>query len=240
MTHRFSPPGACAPERSTYRFFPRLGLFILAALMFFLAGIPGILLVPAEMQNHLMIVISSGSAALVLSILFVIQYRSDPAAMLRGRTFSQPLKVGALALIALYALFGIVIAFLHLPQEAFMSDLLTGLSPWQTLIKVASLLVLPPIAEELFFRHYLLRLFPYENSQLWKWIAIIVTSAIFAGLHLQYGNWTSVALIFLSGCVFAVTRIVSGGLLVPMLLHLLLEIIGLSTDWAFKLAGLYG
>ncbi|SEB77343.1 hypothetical protein SAMN05216178_2203 [Pseudomonas saponiphila] len=240
MTHLFSPPGVCAPERSTYRFFPRVGLFILATLLYILSGVPGILLMPTVMQSYLVFVIISGAAALSLSILFAIQYRSGLAAQLRGRTFIQPLKMGALSLIALYALCGVIIMFISLPQEAFMNELLTGLDTRQTLIKVASLIVLPPILEELYFRHYLLRLFPYESSQLWKWIAVIATSAIFAGVHTQYDNWTSIALLFACGCVLAIARIASGAVSVPILLHMLLEVIALSADWAFKLAELYG
>ena len=121
-----------------------------------------------------------------------------------------------------------------------MAEFLAGLTGWQLAIKVASLIVLPPIAEELFFRHYLLRLFPYENSAAWKWIAIIVTSAIFAGMHIQYGNWITVVLIFACGSVLGVARVVSSGLLVPVLLHSLAEVVALTTDKSFSLMGLYG
>ena len=226
-----------APTSAGYRFFRRLGMFVLATLVFFLAAIPAVLLIPAE--SYLSLTATMGSVALILLALFVWQYRADSRAQLRGNAISKPLRVGALGIIGAYALCGVAIAALGLPQEAFMAEFLAGLTGWQLAIKVASLIVLPPIAEELFFRHYLLRLFPYENSAAWKWIAIIVTSAIFAGIHIQYGNWTTVALLFACGCVLAIARINSGGLLVPILLHSLAEIIALTTDGAFRLLGLY-
>ncbi|MDR6957656.1 membrane protease YdiL (CAAX protease family) [Pseudomonas brassicacearum] len=225
------------PIFAGYRFFRRLGMFALATLVFFLGAIPAVLLIPAE--SYLSLAATMGSVALILLALFVWQYRADSRAQLRGHSISKPLRMGALGIIGSYALCGIAIAALGLPQEAFMAEFLAGLTGWQLAIKVASLIVLPPIAEELFFRHYLLRLFPYENSPAWKWIAIIATSAVFAGIHIQYGNWTTVVLIFACGCIFAIARIASGGLLVPILLHSLAEIVALSSDWSFRLMGLY-
>jgi len=61
---------------------------------------------------------------------------------------------------------------------------------------LASLLILPAIAEELMIRHYLLRLFPYQRSVIWKWIAVVATSLLFAIIHTQYDSWTTLALIF--------------------------------------------
>ncbi|WP_244868142.1 type II CAAX endopeptidase family protein [Pseudomonas sp. Eqa60] len=240
VTHLFSPPGVCAPERSTYRFFPRVGLFILATLLYILAGIPGILLVPPQMQTYLIFISTQGLGMLLLLGLFWLQYRQHFSAAWRGRVIRHPLGIGAACMVAAYVLCGVAILMLGSPEEAFMAELLAGLNGWQTLIKIASLMVLPPIVEELFFRHYLLRLFPYENSQVWKWIAVIVSAAIFAGLHTQYGNGTTMALIFASGCIFAVARIVSGGLLVPILLHSMAEVLGMSLDTLFRMAGLFG
>ncbi|WP_246883115.1 type II CAAX endopeptidase family protein [Pseudomonas sp. Tri1] len=220
-----------------YRFFRRLGMFVLASLVFFLAAIPAVLLIPAE--SYLSFAATMGPIALILLALFAWQYRSDSGAQLRGDAIRNPLRIGAFGIIASYLLCGVAIVVLGLPQEAFMAELLAGLSGWQGAIKIASLIVFPPIAEELYFRHYLLRLFPYENSPAWKWIAVIVTSAIFAGIHIQYGNWTTIALLFACGCVFAIARINSGGLLVPILLHSLAEIVALTTDGALRLLGLY-
>lgn len=231
---------ASASTLSPYRFFPRLGMFALATLVVFLAAVPELLFVPADMQAYLAFTTTSGITALVLLALFALQYRADARTQWRGHSISTPLRWGALGIIGAYLLFGVAIFVLELPREVFMAELLEGLNGWQATIKIASLIVLPPIAEELFFRHYMLRLFPYENSRAWTWIAIIVTSAVFASMHIQYGNWMTVALIFACGGVFAVARVVSGGLLVPVLLHSLAEIVALSTDKSFSLMGLYG
>ncbi|OAB50905.1 CPBP family intramembrane glutamic endopeptidase [Pseudomonas thivervalensis] len=232
----FAPASVSAP----YRFFPRLGMFVLATLVVFLAAMPEILFVPADMQAYLAFTTTSGITALILLGLFALQHRSDSGTPWRGHSIGKPLQWGAIGIVGAYLLFGVAVFVLGLPREVFMAELLDGLNRWQTAIKIASLIVLPPIAEELFFRHYLFRLFPYENSRAWTWVAIIVTSAVFAGMHIQYGNWITVVLIFACGGVFAIARVVSGGLLVPVLLHSLAEIVALTTDKSFSVMGLYG
>lgn len=225
---------------SQFRFFRRLGMFVLAALIFVLAPVPGVLLVPPAIQSYLMFVTTLGVVAVLLSGLFVVQHRRDLAATFYGHHIRRTLRLGAAGLIAAYALCGMAVSALGLPREAFMADMYSGLTQWQTLIKLASLIILPPIAEELMMRHYLLRLFPYERSVAWKWTAVIVTSALFASLHTQYGSWTTLVLIFVVGCLFAWVRIASGGLWVPILLHMMAEVLGSSLDWTWTWAGLYG
>ncbi|WP_041475971.1 CPBP family intramembrane glutamic endopeptidase [Pseudomonas ogarae] len=241
MTNLCAAPGFTpAATLPRYRFFPRLGMFVLATLIVFLAAVPEFLFVPADMQAYLTFTTTSGITALALLALFALQYRSDARTQWRGHAIGKPLQWGAFGVIGSYLLFGVAIYVLGLPREVFMAELLDGLNRWQATIKIASLIVLPPIAEELFFRHYMLRLFPYENSRAWTWIAVIVTSAVFASMHIQYGNWMTVVLIFACGGVFAVARVVSGGLLVPVLLHALAEMVALTTDKSFSLMGLYG
>ncbi|CAH0197528.1 CPBP family intramembrane glutamic endopeptidase [Pseudomonas brassicacearum] len=235
-----APEFAPASTLSRYRFFPRLGMLVLATVIAFLAAMPEILFVPADMQAYLTFTTTSGITALLLLALFALQYRTDLRPQWRGHSISKPLQWGAVGIIGVYLLFGVAAFVLGLPREVFMAELLDGLNGWQAAIKIASLIVLPPIAEELFFRHYMFRLFPYENSRAWTWIAVIVTSAIFAGMHIQYGNWITVVLIFACGGVLAVARVASGGLLVPVLLHSLAEIVALTTDKSFSLMGLYG
>ncbi|WP_446432447.1 CPBP family intramembrane glutamic endopeptidase [Pseudomonas sp. 1152_12] len=242
MTHVLAPSESTLlpASPSEFRFFRRLGMFVLAALIMLLAPIPGLLLVPPAMQSYLMFVTSLGVIGLLLCGLFVVQHRHNLAATFYGHHIRKTLRLGVIALIAAYALFGLLATALGLPREAFMAELYSGLTQWQTLIKLASLIILPPIAEELMMRHYLLRLFPYERSVAWKWTAVIVSSALFASLHTQYGSWNTLVLIFVLGCLFAWARIASGGLLVPIVLHMLAEVVGSSLDWTWTSAGLYG
>lgn len=242
MTHVLAPLDTTLPltPPSNFRFFRRLGMFILAALTILLAPIPGLLLVPPQAQGYWVFVIGHGAIGLLLCGLFVVQHRHDLAATFYGHHIRKTLRLGAIALIAAYALFGLLATALGEPREAFMAELYSGLTQWQTLVKLASLIIFPPIAEELMVRHYLLRLFPYERSVAWKWTAVIVTSALFASVHTQYGSWDTLALIFVMGCLFAWARIASGGLLVPILLHMLAEVVGSGFDWTWTWAGLYG
>lgn len=243
MTHVLTPSDTLrdtTPSPSNFRFFRRLGMFVVAALIFTLAPVPGLLLTPPEAQHYSMFITNLGVIAVLLSGLFVVQHRRNLAATFYGNRIRQPLRLGAISVIAFYALCGLAVIVMNQPREAFMADLFSGLTQGQTLIKLAALIILPPIAEELMMRHYLLRLFPYERSVVWKWVAIIVTSALFTSLHTQYGSSITLALIFVIGCLFAWARIASGGLLVPILLHMLAEVLGSSLDWTWAWAGFYG
>lgn len=241
MTLVLATPDTTLPSDlpAQFRFFKRLGMFVLAALIFVLAPVPGFLLVPPAMQSYLMFAITSGPIALLLSALFVVQHRKNLSATFYGHHIRQTLRLGAIGLIGAYLLSGLLVIVMGQPREAFMADLLSGLTQGQILFKLASLLILPAIAEELMIRHYLLRLFPYERSVIWKWIAVIATSLLFAIIHTQYDSWTTLALIFVVGCLFAWVRIASGGLLVPILLHMLAEVVAASLDWTWVWAGFY-
>lgn len=234
------PPANPITTDIPYRFWPRLGLFVLATVLFILSQGAGVMLLSPEKFKYLVFAATNGAAAFALAVLFLVHYRRQARSMFVGSILAKPLAIGAVAVIAAYGLCGLAISVLQLPQENFMAQLLAGIAGWQLVIKIASVIVLPPIAEELFFRHYVLRLFPYQKSTAWKWIAVIITSASFAAIHIQYGNWSTVVLIFAVSCIFAVARIVSGGLLVPILLHMLAEVVGLSSDWMFTQLGLYG
>ena len=79
--------------------------------------------------------------------------------------------------------------------------------------------VAAPICEEIFFRHFLLRAFPFARSINWTIVAVIVTSAVFSISHLGYSCAVSFAALFFCGVIFSLARLVSGGLASPILLH---------------------
>ncbi len=242
VTHVFTPSDThlAAGVPANFPFFKRLGMFVLAAFIFIFGTIPGLLLAPPATQAYGAFITTLGPVALLLCALFAWQHRADLGATFRGNDLRRPLRVGAISVFAVYMLCGLLVAVLGLPREAFMAELFAGLTTWQTLIKLASLMILAPITEELMMRHYALRLFPYERSHLWKWVSVLATSALFTSLHTQYGNWPTLALIFAVGCILALARIASGGLRVPILLHMFAEVIACSLDWTWASAGLYG
>jgi membrane protease YdiL (CAAX protease family) len=75
--------------------------------------------------------------------------------------------------------------------------------------------VLAPIQEELLFRGFLYR---GLEPGIGPWPTIVLTSAVWAVVHMQY-NWFYLGEIFLLGIVFAWLRQRSGSTILTMLLH---------------------
>lgn len=84
-----------------------------------------------------------------------------------------------------------------------------------------SLVVLPPIAEEIMFRGFL---FSGLRAKYRFWPAAIVTSILFGIAHLQFGAdapllWVAAIDTFILGCFLAYLRDKTGSLWPPMCLH---------------------
>ncbi|MBD8495534.1 CPBP family intramembrane glutamic endopeptidase [Pseudomonas syringae] len=75
-----------------------------------------------------------------------------------------------------------------------------------------------PLIEELLYRHFLIRLFPVEQ-RVWRYAAILATSALYLFVHQHQPHWTGVLLFSLIAVILAYARIRSAGLLAPVLLH---------------------
>lgn len=78
-----------------------------------------------------------------------------------------------------------------------------------------SFAVLAPVQEELFFRGFLYR---GLSASIGPWITIVLTSAVWAVVHLQY-DWFFIVEIFVLGIVFGWLRMRSGSTILTMLLH---------------------
>jgi uncharacterized protein len=79
-----------------------------------------------------------------------------------------------------------------------------------------------PFFEELFFRGFLLAGFGQTRRR--TMIAAVIISAIWAGIHLQYG-WYEIIWIFGLGLLFSAARLRSGSLWLPIILHMLCNLI---------------
>jgi uncharacterized protein len=88
----------------------------------------------------------------------------------------------------------------------------------QVVVLVVSLILLPPIVEELAFRHFILSAFPFNANVRVTWIAVIATALLFANVH-QYIYPTTQVLMFAVAMIFGYARVQSGGLLLPIGLH---------------------
>lgn len=80
--------------------------------------------------------------------------------------------------------------------------------------------ILAPVMEELILRGFLLRVPNMERSTGAAMLAIVVSASIFSVAHINYSNISSFVVIFLIGVVLGIARIVSGGLLLPVALHM--------------------
>jgi len=97
---------------------------------------------------------------------------------------------------------------------AVMGDLLTG-SRWPFLFWIAVVLAAPAF-EEALFRGFLFR--GFEASFLRSWGTIVLTSALWAGLHIQY-NLYGIGFIAGMGILLGIARARTGSLIVTLVLH---------------------
>jgi uncharacterized protein len=98
----------------------------------------------------------------------------------------------------------------------------------------AAAIIAAPIFEEVMFRGFLFR--GFQASFLGTSGAIGLTAVLWAALHLQY-NLYGIAFIALTGILFGLARVRTGSLIVPLILHALLNF---SDMVAYSLSGVAG
>ncbi|WP_374685005.1 CPBP family intramembrane glutamic endopeptidase [Rhizobacter sp. J219] len=81
--------------------------------------------------------------------------------------------------------------------------------------------------KKLFFRRFLLELFPVQRSWLWAAFGGLATAAAFAAFHYSYMYPSTFVLLGVLGLIFAWVRIRSGTLWAPILLHAVAAVTGL-------------
>lgn len=137
--------------------------------------------------------------------------------------------LGLAILAALYAAFGALLFFSGNAAGAvgdYRAAMAAGMSPWWFVLKWWPTLILSPFVEETFFRGFLWRgvQFYYGN-----WIAFLVSTVLFALMHYSYWmpdgvvDWASVVQYLVSSAIFGALRWRSGGSVVPMLAHSLVN-----------------
>lgn len=100
---------------------------------------------------------------------------------------------------------------------------------WQLISFFITILVLAPIGEEILFRGVLLNVFRTTHS--WTlWAGVVIIALVFASIHKQYENLSTMAELLLLAVIFAWARLRSGGLLLPILLHSFAAILGSSAN----------
>jgi uncharacterized protein len=84
------------------------------------------------------------------------------------------------------------------------------------LLLLIAVVVAAPIGEEIMFRGFLFR--GWATSPLGVTVTIVMTAAIWAGIHVQY-DWFGIAQVFCLGLLFGWVRARSGSTLLTIMMH---------------------
>ncbi|PEI05879.1 CPBP family intramembrane metalloprotease [Pantoea agglomerans] len=98
-------------------------------------------------------------------------------------------------------------------------------STWNVSTYVNALLIalIVPVYEEIVFRGCLMNVSLYwsnNNSTL----STIIVSVLFSAVHMQYHNYTSFIILFVVSCILTYSRVLTGGILTSILLHILMNV----------------
>lgn len=159
------------------------------------------------------------AALLMLSLFGIHKLLCFPDIRFVGNVRREYVICGVLAVSLLYIVAYGIALWLGQAREATMVSLYDLKTPAQNVVMITSLLVLPPIVEELAFRHFLLSVLPFKINRTIAVIAVIATAALFSLQHWHYDYLTTYLLLFALGIVFSLARIRSNGVVLPIVLH---------------------
>jgi len=126
-----------------------------------------------------------------------------------------------LFLCVLFIQYVIPLVFFTQQAESWSASQL-GLEDHVFWLNAVMMILIVPIYEEIVFRGCLFSVFRYWFGNN-IYAAGIVVSLIFSVCHLQYLDWRSFVTLFLVSCVFVAGRVKSGGILLPVFLHILMN-----------------
>lgn len=182
-----------------------------------------------------------GLPALFLISVALLQRRLWPGFELVGRFNTRLLGLGIGGVAVIYLIETAVALHLGLGREFQMSTLGFGQTPAQYWLMIGSVLVLPPIVEELAYRTFLLQALPFNKNWWVAAAAIILSAGCFMWAHFGvYQLWTTHALMFTLGVIFAAGRVATGGVVYSMILHSMAVVCGLLLDYLGGLLGWSG
>ncbi|MBU3895670.1 CPBP family intramembrane metalloprotease [Serratia rubidaea] len=132
---------------------------------------------------------------------------------------------------ALAILVSYTAAYYLTPDEPYMQNFLKGLSSQEIAVRIISTIILTPILEELIFRGIFLSSFLNLLGDRLGYIAGgVIVSTVFAWMHSQYSIQTQI-LMFTVSIIFCAARYYSKGLALPIALHALCVIIGITSEY---------
>ncbi|MEW9383282.1 CPBP family intramembrane glutamic endopeptidase [Escherichia coli] len=169
---------------------------------------------------------SHGTVLMYLLCVFLVYRRWIAPLPVVGqlRNVGVPWLVGAMAVV--YVGVFLLGKALALPAEPFMTKLFADKSIPDVILTLLTIFILAPLNEETLFRGIMLNVF--HSRYCWTmWLGALITSLLFVAAHSQYQNLLTLAELFLVGLITSVARIRSGGLLLPVLLHMEATTLGL-------------
>ncbi|WP_169392874.1 MULTISPECIES: CPBP family intramembrane glutamic endopeptidase [Psychrobacter] len=162
-------------------------------------------------------------SALILTLLIWLILRLKKRSMLDYlaiKSFSAKVAIAMIGILLIFMIGSQALTYVldKVPLE-FVDPLFESVSSvW---LLVAVMVVVAPIYEELVFRGLLWSAIAEQfEPPRGVVIASLITSIIFALIHLQYGIYEMTTIVILA-LIFCLARIKSGSLLLPMLLHII-------------------
>lgn len=161
---------------------------------------------------------------IAISILLIRLRGGNVPQYLALKPFSLSIGIGMLGLLLIFMIGSQALTYLfHESPFDFVDPLYQSVSSVWLLI--FAMVIVAPLYEELIFRGLLwsaiAEQFPSVSYKAHRGavVASLVTSLIFAAIHLQYGLY-EISTIVVLALIFCYARIKSGSLLLPMLLHI--------------------
>lgn len=150
--------------------------------------------------------------AVVLCCMFAVHWRLvQPASSILGMVTGRQWATGLGAVFASYTICIPVTLALGNEREPVTRFLGLGMTQAQYWWLIPSLIVLPPIVEELAYRHFLLTAVPVELSKRFAAVAVFVTALMFWHAHSGYIYTPTKWLMFTLGLVLGWARVATRG-----------------------------
>lgn len=92
------------------------------------------------------------------------------------------------------------------------------------------MILLVPVYEEMVFRGCLFSVFKYWLGNN-NYAAAVAVSVVFSACHLQYIDWRSFLTLFLVSLMLVIGRIKTGGILMPIILHALMNAVVIGIQY---------
>lgn len=98
------------------------------------------------------------------------------------------------------------------------------------LIGLFVIVVAAPVFEEVIFRGLLHRVFEVGAGRAAVAVQVTLSATAFAAFHVAYWQTWALALVFVAGLIFAIARVRSGGILLPIALHALMNAVAVGVS----------